>query len=1057
MTRKVRRSAHCIQLIEPREIGRQAPEGIIRPLPDDDSSIDGDSSGDESASSQRLAELSGPPDPLSAYKQETRNRERRMRREDRQRQIDEHNNMTGKGRGGERRSDIIILEYMENGSLQGLIEKLSLERRRGRGRIPNRVLWSFWLCLIRACVGMEYPPRKFHPDRNQRPPPPPEPVLATATATRRLKRELARLVIRMPRSSPPPPLARAVDPLGEDLIENIPDGRNANRRQNLVHFDIDPQNILIGDLECTDGGRAWQRTRNGAEARAEFLLGEEPEVPGYGFKSLGLLEKRNDRVRCEHEFVPRLKVTDFGLADNIKRGKRNVYYFNRRTKGKVGGFAPEQFGHEWDSMPDRPDERQISRSQIQGYYGPHSNIWGIALSMWMLITKSEPPIPPQPQIPFDLDYDATNRTPREIDRDFRILDMNEPTSYCAWLLDPDTEFNWVDFDLRERIYQCMYHRPDDRPTLSALLREAETKLCNEAFPGESDDFVREWVHKCIYEPPTTTDSEESEVDDDDDAPPPGVPRPREPPPQPLIPPPSEAAAADRPEDAAQFHSDFPNGCVVITNSVDDEYSGAAALIDSITAQAPSLTNPTTGERISPPTLDDLRRIWRGGGQNRTFGELPYLTFELADTLRLWGRENGLTVNLGYLAQNGDHQRLHAGGQSDRIFWIWDDDGHHWEGVAPVRPRQSGSNGAQTGVSRLPSAPDVPTPSVPNLVSPLRIAPPAPGSHPRFVAAYNADFPGGAVQISNSAQVGQCGLLSIQDSLRAQLGPNPTTPAGAPIQLPTYNDLLQRYRALRAGGAFQALNQQINAQANQDPDAGPFQAEEIAMVLRDWGYQYGLLLDLGAALPNGRHYVVPQVVPGTQTIWVFNPGATWRGVRADPGFAQAEYDNRFPWGHWTRDGGRQVRPDQRGIAALWSGLYSQFRQGAELPGGRLPEESDLNLHFQRWLANGRDPVAGAASNNPPRVRPNAGPATPEEVAGALFTWARTVGMSLNLGVRTARGAAEPYIIFSGMPNSRTLWVQRSSDNTWVTVGPLGRPPPSVHSGDSLPDYSDIVSD
>ncbi|KAJ2999262.1 hypothetical protein NUW58_g57 [Xylaria curta] len=48
----------------------------------------------------------------------------------------------------------LIVEYLENGTLMDF-----LSRRRGAnlGRLPNRVLWAFFLCLTRACVAMANP------------------------------------------------------------------------------------------------------------------------------------------------------------------------------------------------------------------------------------------------------------------------------------------------------------------------------------------------------------------------------------------------------------------------------------------------------------------------------------------------------------------------------------------------------------------------------------------------------------------------------------------------------------------------------------------------------------------------------------------------------------------------------------------------------------------------------------------------------------------------------------------------------------------------------------
>lgn len=87
---------------------------------------------------------------------------------------------------------------------------------------------------------MEYPPRKFHPNRNRKPEPPSVSV-ATAAANR-MKRELKRLNITLRDENSTPQATRAADTLRDDLIETIPNFGNVNRRQNLVHFDIDPLN-----------------------------------------------------------------------------------------------------------------------------------------------------------------------------------------------------------------------------------------------------------------------------------------------------------------------------------------------------------------------------------------------------------------------------------------------------------------------------------------------------------------------------------------------------------------------------------------------------------------------------------------------------------------------------------------------------------------------------------------------------------------------------------------------------------------------------------------------
>ncbi|KAI2643152.1 kinase-like domain-containing protein [Xylaria nigripes] len=431
MTRKMYRAAHAIQLIDRRRVGLPPQRRWRFDMPPDDDTSEEESSGDESRADEpdarrrdkrtrreRIMELNSRMIKMRNYvnrraaQEVLRNRRRALkaaeRRRPRKRPVppqppDTHDIY---------RRDFMLIEFCEYGDLENLLFRLNEQNK----NVPNRVLWGFWLCLVRACVGMQYPVRKFHPRRRN---PTPEHVNAHPGVD---INEVGKMV-------------------GNDLYEDIPGPRRRWARKRFVHFDIDPKNILITYLDVN--------------ARDE-----------------------------EHKHVPRLKLADFGLAEEIKPYKINFYYLARRRVGKFGYYAPEQFGADWDYVR-RPDGgniltygSELSEQPIAGNYGSHTNVWGIALVLWQLITKLEIPVPPQLQ--------------------HGDQSMDIPDHYCALLL-TDPTYQWVDLELRETIARCLAYDPRQRPRLTTLLPAARRGI-GKVFEGETDTFVRDWVQDMILNP-----------------------------------------------------------------------------------------------------------------------------------------------------------------------------------------------------------------------------------------------------------------------------------------------------------------------------------------------------------------------------------------------------------------------------------------------------------------------------------------------------------------------------------------------------------------------------
>ncbi|KAI0122736.1 kinase-like domain-containing protein [Daldinia grandis] len=478
-------AAHSVQLVRPEEVGRE-PLDPFYPLPmEDDSSDDEDSSGDES-----IDQPYRPP----RVSRSLRSAEDQDARDENF--INRYNAWHERNPTLRARKDYLLLEYIEGGDLRVLIERIS-EATPGPGRsgavttVPNRILWALWLCLVRACVGMKYPPRKFHPQRLDR----------------------------------------------GDLIEDAPPARKRWRAKNWVHFDIDPSNIFVGNIERPEWDEPISQNdpytqpvapEDGSPSRKEYVPKTAPTAtisyfsgilrdmsvrvtrgePSRASKGKGpdnASRKRKydvyhrDRAEGEHLLVPKLKLADFGLTELIKTYKRNEYYARRRAVGKSTYLAPEQFASNWENVPGEPYGPEAGDDPVAGSYGTAMNVWGIALTMWIIITQRRPPAPPQPQIPPGV-FIPGGRTTGDIDEAIRQVNPNLPISYCPLLMDGG--FNHVDEDLRRAIYQCMYHNPTHRPTVEELLVQGREGI-RKQFPNETDEAINLWVNRFILSAPTS--------------------------------------------------------------------------------------------------------------------------------------------------------------------------------------------------------------------------------------------------------------------------------------------------------------------------------------------------------------------------------------------------------------------------------------------------------------------------------------------------------------------------------------------------------------------------
>ncbi|OTA64275.1 kinase-like protein [Hypoxylon sp. EC38] len=268
---------------------------------------------------------------------------------------------------------IIVMEVLPNGTLFDLISNINHARNFRRrnptltnmhkiGYVPNRVLWRMFLCLARAIIGLAYPPTEAA--KNQ------------ASAYR----------------------------------ETInPQGHVPPRPSRAIHFDLDPANVLIGELDLT---------------------GEDGE----------------------HSRSPLLSLTDFGLTRLWNEGLPDDTNAHLLVRGKLRWMAPEQ--------------RNVQK-YLHSYIGYPLNVWSIGLIMFDLLTLHHPKDTAswKPQNREFKRYSSDPAVPPMLTWGWMLLTSSETP------LEPFVQS--YDIDLRLLIARCMAENPLDRPDLDQLLGEIQ--------------------------------------------------------------------------------------------------------------------------------------------------------------------------------------------------------------------------------------------------------------------------------------------------------------------------------------------------------------------------------------------------------------------------------------------------------------------------------------------------------------------------------------------------------------------------------------------------------
>lgn len=164
-------AAHCVQLINPEEIGLPPRRAFEFEYPDEDNE-----ESDPESDNESVQDLKEPPPPkpnrrwmleneaptmkqkLENWKEYYKDQNYRIKQRNKIKSLEEkrNNDLQGKGKMKDEprpydpeawdlnRVDFILSEYVPNGDLANLIGRAA----EAREMIPNRILWQFFLCCM---------------------------------------------------------------------------------------------------------------------------------------------------------------------------------------------------------------------------------------------------------------------------------------------------------------------------------------------------------------------------------------------------------------------------------------------------------------------------------------------------------------------------------------------------------------------------------------------------------------------------------------------------------------------------------------------------------------------------------------------------------------------------------------------------------------------------------------------------------------------------------------------------------------------------------------------
>ncbi|KUI63603.1 hypothetical protein VM1G_10286 [Cytospora mali] len=194
-----------------------------------------------------------------------------------------------------------------------------------------------------------------------------------------------------------------------------------------------------------------------------------------------------DRDDAEHPIMPLLRVSDFGLAEEMPADlqdlQQTTFIWNLRWRAKALWFLPEQFSEDWDYINQHPLAENVNtHGEVAGRFGPASNIYHVGLAIWCCITGQMPMLPTKPTT-------------------FRDDDGTMCYSYGCDILD-DGQYGSVDREIRRAVVRCLVEEPRRRPKAQDLLDLCERRITAAAQrDGDTDQDFDRWCSQTFRDPP----------------------------------------------------------------------------------------------------------------------------------------------------------------------------------------------------------------------------------------------------------------------------------------------------------------------------------------------------------------------------------------------------------------------------------------------------------------------------------------------------------------------------------------------------------------------------